>query len=164
MSPELRRRGEREHAGQEGQSTRARKEAARKKPLLRRLWRAAHIRELIVAMDKHPGSVSLDHEFLRRQLVHCINGLRALSEQLSLLSPNAIRQRVERSMAHQRAILERLNRCASTISGDSLLEEQVKALRDAQCELLQKLIGCFQGRSSKGRGSACRRPPSLCLN
>ena len=108
-------------------------------------------------MDKHPGSVSFDHEFLRRQLVPCIDGLRALSEQLPLLSPNAIRQRVEGSMAHQKTILERLDRCAATISEDSPLGEQVKALRDAQSELLQKLI-------SKGRRSACRRPPSLCLN
>ena len=67
-------------------------------------------------------------------------------------------------MAHQKNILERLDRCAATISEKSPLGEQVKALRDAQGELLQKLLGRFQGRSSKGRRSACRRPPSLCLN
>ena len=106
-----------------------------------------------MAMDKHPRGVSLDHEFLRRQLVPCIDGLRALSEQLLLLSENAIRQRVERSMAHQKAILERLDRCAATISEDSPPGEQVKALRDAQSGLLQKLMRRFQGRSSKGRRS-----------
>ena len=106
-----------------------------------------------MAMDRHPGSVSSDHDLLRRQFVPCIDGLRALSEQLLLLSPNATCQRVERSMAHQKATLERLDRCAATSSEDSPPGEQVKALRDAQSELLQKLMGRFQGRSSKGRRS-----------
>ncbi len=115
-------------------------------------------------MDKLRESVAEDHGFLRRKLLPCIGGLQALSEQLPLLSPNAIRRWAEQSMAHQKAILERLDRCAATIPEDSPLGEQVKALRDAQGELLQKLMGRFQGRSSQGRRPPCRRPPSLCLN
>ena len=51
MLPELWRRGEREHSNQEVQSRGPRQGAAREKPLLHPLWRAAHGREVIVAMD-----------------------------------------------------------------------------------------------------------------
>jgi hypothetical protein len=164
MLPELWRPGEREHSNPDVQSRGPRHQAAREKPLLRPLWRAAHIRELIVAMDKHPGSMSVDHEFLWRELMPCIDGIRALSELLPLLSQNAIRRRLEQLRANQQVILERLDRCASTITEHTPLGARVKGLRDAQGELLQKLAGRLRARNRRGRRSDSWRLPSPCLN
>ena len=110
-----------------------------------------------MAMDRHPGSGSLDHDLLWRQFVPCIDGLRALSEQLLLLSPNAICQRVERSMAHQKAILERLDRCAATISEDSPPGEQVKALRDAKASCCRSSWDASRAGVARDEGRGNRR-------
>ncbi len=115
---------------------------------------------LIEAMDQHPGNLREDCEFLRLELMPCIAGLRALFDQLGRLSFDEIRRRVEGSMAHQQAILDR---CAEVISQDSPLEEQVKALRDAQRKLLRKLVERFHlGRPVDGGSTSRRCPLPMC--
>ena len=58
-------------------------------------------------------------------------------------------------MVHPEALLGPLERCAARISEDSPLGARVQDLRDTPGELIPELMG---------RRSACRRPPSPCLN
>ncbi len=114
-------------------------------------------------MDQLPGNLREDCEFLRLELMPCIAGLRALFDQLGRLSFDEIRRRVEGSMAHQQAILDRLDRCAEAVSQDSPLEEQVKALREAQRKRLRKLVERFRlGRPIDGGSTARRCPLPMC--
>ncbi len=66
-------------------------------------------------------------------------------------------------MADQRALLARVDRCTEAISQDSSLEDQVKALGDAQLKQLQKLVERFRlGRPIDGGSTARRCPLPMC--
>ena len=112
-------------------------------------------------MDHEPGNLTADCELLRHELGPCIAGILTLCDRLA---PDEIRRRAKESMACQRALLARLDRCAEAISPDSPLEAQVKVLRDAQRKLLCMLVERFGLSRSVGRGCTTRRHPLAMFN
>ena len=75
-------------------------------------------------MDHEPGNLTADCELLRHELGPYIAGILTLCDQCGRLAPDEIRRRAEESMACQRALLARLDRCAEAISPDNPLEAQ----------------------------------------
>lgn len=115
-------------------------------------------------MEQHPGNLTYDCELLRHKLGPCIAGILALCDQCGRLTADEIRRRAEESMAQQRALLARLDRCAEAISPDSPLEAQVEVLRDAQRKLLCELVERFGLSRPVDSGCATRRHPLPMFN
>ena len=79
------------------------------------VWTAQE-RTLIETMDQHPGNSREDHDLLRREPGPCSAGLLVLCYESVRLTPDEIRRRGEEPMAHQRALLARVDRCTKAIS------------------------------------------------